>query len=152
MNSSRANSATMAMTAMTALTRVLVLVVLASLASSISAAQAEATRSPQTRLTLARAMAMAEAHYPQIRAALEQQSAARGKIAVARTAYLPRADLLWQTNRATANNIYGLLRASEEKHGKTSRKLYMATPAGRRALRVAKKRVKELFGELFESK
>jgi len=46
----------------------------------------------------------------------------------------------------------GLLRASEEKHGKTSRKLYTATPAGRRALRVAKKRVKELFGELFETK
>jgi PadR family transcriptional regulator len=46
----------------------------------------------------------------------------------------------------------GLLRASEEKHGKTSRKLYRATPAGRRALRVAKKRVKELFGELFEVK
>lgn len=44
----------------------------------------------------------------------------------------------------------GLLRASEEKIGKTSRKLYMATPAGRRALRVAKKRVQELFGELFE--
>lgn len=44
----------------------------------------------------------------------------------------------------------GLLRASEEKHGKTSRKLYSATPAGRRAIRVAKQRVKELFGELFE--
>jgi outer membrane protein TolC len=52
---------------------------------------------------------MAEAHYPQIRAALEQQNAAHGEIAVARTAYLPRADMLWQTNRATANNIYGLL-------------------------------------------
>jgi len=46
----------------------------------------------------------------------------------------------------------GLLRASKEKHGKTSRKLYTATPAGRRALRVAKKRVKELFGEMFERK
>jgi PadR family transcriptional regulator len=46
----------------------------------------------------------------------------------------------------------GLLHASEEKHGKTSRKLYRATPAGRRALRVAKQRVKELFGELFERK
>jgi PadR family transcriptional regulator PadR len=44
----------------------------------------------------------------------------------------------------------GLLRSSEEKHGKTSRRIYTATPAGRRALRVAKKRVKELFGELFE--
>jgi outer membrane protein len=33
----------------------------------------------------------------------------RGEVAVARTAYLPRADMLWQTNRATANNTYGLL-------------------------------------------
>jgi outer membrane protein len=38
-----------------------------------------------------------------------QQRAARSSIAVARTSYLPRTDLLWQTNRATANNIYGLL-------------------------------------------
>jgi PadR family transcriptional regulator PadR len=44
----------------------------------------------------------------------------------------------------------GLLCTSEERHGKTSRRLYVATPAGRRVLRVAKKRVKELFGELFE--
>ena len=28
---------------------------------------------------------------------------------MARTAYLPRADVLWQTDRATANNILGLL-------------------------------------------
>jgi len=98
-NSSRSNSA---------ITRILVLF-LASLAPSISAAQAVATPTPQTRLTLAQALAMADAHYPQIRAALEQQIAAHDEIAVARTAYLPRADMLWQTNRATANNIYGLL-------------------------------------------
>ena len=81
-------------------------IILASLAPSISAAQAGAT---QTRLTLARALEMADAHYPQIRAALERQIAAKAEIAVARTAYLPRADMLWQTNRAAANNIYGLL-------------------------------------------
>ena len=44
----------------------------------------------------------------------------------------------------------GLLRSSEEKRGKTIRRLYRATPAGRRALRTAKQRVKELFGELLE--
>ena len=44
----------------------------------------------------------------------------------------------------------GLLRSSKEKHGKTSRKLYRATPAGKHALQVAKLRVRELFGELFE--
>lgn len=99
MSSSRQNSAV----------RGVLVLLLASLAPSISAAQAGATQSPQTRLTLARALALADAHYPQIRVALEQQIAAHGEIAVARTAYLPRADMLWQTNRATANNIYGLL-------------------------------------------
>ncbi len=44
----------------------------------------------------------------------------------------------------------GLLRSRAEKHGKTVRRFYTATPAGRRALRTAKRRVKELFGELFE--
>jgi outer membrane protein len=63
----------------------------------------------QAKLTLAQAIDLAEKHYPQIRASLEQLVAAQSGIAVARTVYLPRADILWQTNRATANNIYGLL-------------------------------------------
>jgi len=91
-----------------AMTRVAA-VILASFAPSISVAQATETQSPPARLTLAKAIAMADAHYPQIRVALEQQIGARDEIAVARTAYLPRVDMLWQTNRATANNIYGLL-------------------------------------------
>src|SRR5437868_565018 len=64
---------------------------------------------PVRRLTLSQALELAQANYPRIRAAMEQQIAARGGISVARTAYLPRADMLWQTNRATANNVYGLL-------------------------------------------
>lgn len=44
----------------------------------------------------------------------------------------------------------GLLRSSEVKQGKIARRFYKATPAGRRALRAAKARVRELFGELFE--
>jgi outer membrane protein len=88
--------------------RVMVLV-LAFLTPLVSAAQTSAISSQPSRLTLAQAIAMADAHYPRIRAALEQQIAAKGGIAVARTAYLPRVDTLWQTNRATANNIYGLL-------------------------------------------
>ena len=50
-----------------------------------------------------------ESQVPAIQAAQAQQKAAQGAVGVARTAYLPRTDLLWQTNRATANNIYGLL-------------------------------------------
>ena len=79
---------------------------LALLTPPVSAAQTSAISSQPNRLTLPQAIAMADAHYPRIRAALEQQIAAKNTIAVARTAYLPRVDTLWQTNRATANNIY----------------------------------------------
>jgi outer membrane protein len=60
-------------------------------------------------LTLTQVIEAARANYPAIQAAQAQQRAAQGAVGVARTAYLPRTDLLWQTNRATANNIYGLL-------------------------------------------
>jgi len=82
---------------------------LASIVPLTSGAQTSTPKSSPTRLTLAQAVAMADAHYPRIRAALEQQVAATSGVSVARTAYLPRLDTLWQTNRATANNIYGLL-------------------------------------------
>ena len=60
-------------------------------------------------LTLETAVKYALAHYPQIRAALERRAAANGGIALARTAYFPIANALWQSNRATRNNIFGLL-------------------------------------------
>jgi DNA-binding PadR family transcriptional regulator len=44
----------------------------------------------------------------------------------------------------------GWLRSREERDGRSSRRLYEATPAGRRALAAAKEKVRELFGELFE--
>lgn len=44
----------------------------------------------------------------------------------------------------------GYLRSSEERDGKTVRRIYKATPQGRRALKSAKQKVQELFGELFE--
>jgi len=49
-----------------------------------------------------------EMNYPAIQGAQAQLRAARGMISIARTSYLPRTDLLWQTNRAVANNIYHL--------------------------------------------
>lgn len=73
------------------------------------ASRAQTSASPTTHLTLAQAISMADAHYPSIRAALQQRVAAIANVSVARTAYLPRLDTLWQTNRATANNIFGLL-------------------------------------------
>jgi outer membrane protein len=52
---------------------------------------------------------MASANYPAIKASQAELRAAQGVIDVAKTAYLPRTDILWQTNRATANNVLGLL-------------------------------------------
>lgn len=44
----------------------------------------------------------------------------------------------------------GYLYSKEKRIGKTARRVYRATPPGRRALKAAKKKVQELFGELFE--
>ena len=53
--------------------------------------------------TIAAAVQQAGSAYPAIRAAAEQQEAAKGQIGVAQAAYLPRADLLWQLDRTTTN-------------------------------------------------
>ena len=44
----------------------------------------------------------------------------------------------------------GYLRSTEKRNGKSLRKVYRATPLGRKALRAAKSKVRELFGELIE--
>jgi len=44
----------------------------------------------------------------------------------------------------------GYLRSVEKRNGKSRRTVYRATPAGREALRAAKGKVRELFGELIE--
>lgn len=44
----------------------------------------------------------------------------------------------------------GYLRVREERVGQSARRLYRATPAGKRALVGAKEKVRELFGELLE--
>ena len=46
----------------------------------------------------------------------------------------------------------GYLRSATERNGKSMRRVYTATPAGKRALAAAKKKVRELFGELIEGK
>jgi PadR family transcriptional regulator PadR len=45
----------------------------------------------------------------------------------------------------------GYLRSRVEQNGRQSRRLYSATPLGRRALKAAKVKVSELFEELFSA-
>jgi len=86
-------------------------VVLASVVALTTTARAQvgSTPSAPTTLTLDQALQYALDHYPTVRAALEQVNASNANLSVARSASLPRFDSVWQTNRATANNIFGQL-------------------------------------------
>ncbi|MGE0704911.1 MAG: TolC family protein [Vicinamibacterales bacterium] len=72
-------------------------------------AYGSAQQTPDAPLTLRAAVELALRNHPSIRQARAGSQAASDEIGVARTAYLPRADLLWQVNRATRNNVFGLL-------------------------------------------
>ena len=64
---------------------------------------------PPTALTLSRAVEEALKNYPRIQVSKEETEAAVARLRLARTAYLPRVDALGQVNRATRNNVFGLL-------------------------------------------
>lgn len=75
------------------------------------AAQASpvAPPAPVRIFTLQEAVQYATQHYPAVRAAMERRNRARAAVSLARDNYLPKADVLWQLNRGTRNNIAGVL-------------------------------------------
>jgi outer membrane protein TolC len=74
------------------------------------AAFAQSSNDAKTKtFTLEEAVNFALNNYPAVRASLDRVTAAQAGIGFARTNYLPRADMVWQTNRATDNNITGLV-------------------------------------------
>ncbi len=64
---------------------------------------------PPGGLTIRQAVESALRNYPSIKVSQEQIQAAAAGIQLARTAYLPRVDAVAQVNRATRNNVFGLL-------------------------------------------
>jgi outer membrane protein len=80
-----------------------VVIVAVGAASDVQAQPAAASNV----FTLDRAIQYATEHYPTIQAALEQVNASNASVDVARAAYLPRLDSLWQSSRATVNNVFG---------------------------------------------
>jgi outer membrane protein TolC len=92
--------------------RVCALVLLGLLVRHVSV-QAQGIPQPSadaaTPLTLDQALQYAVDHYPTVRAALEQVNASTAGVDVAKSTYLPRLDSLWQSNLATANNVFGQL-------------------------------------------
>lgn len=78
------------------------------MSESVSLAQTS-VKVPEAPLTLDQAVDFALGNYPAVRASMERVLASKEGVSLSRTAYLPRTDLLWQSNRATRNNIFGLL-------------------------------------------
>lgn len=63
----------------------------------------------QVPMTISEAVDSAVRNYPSVRVSQEQINAAAAGIQLARTAYLPRVDAIAQVNRATRNNVFGML-------------------------------------------
>jgi outer membrane protein len=76
---------------------------------AISAALRAQEAAPTVTLTLPQAVESSLKNYPSIRVSQEQMNAAAAAIRLARTAYLPKADAVAEVNRATRNNVFGLL-------------------------------------------
>ncbi len=84
------------------------LLCLAAMAAASLAAQAVPAEPPQTPLTIEQAARLSARNYPAIRSSLAEIAAAGGGVDLAKTAYLPHADLRLAVNRATRNNVFGL--------------------------------------------
>ena len=76
------------------------LLLLSGIVASLSAA---------APLTIEEAVTDASQKYPGVHVSLEQVNAAAAAVNLARTAWLPRADLVGQVNRATHNNVFGMI-------------------------------------------
>jgi outer membrane protein len=64
---------------------------------------------PVRTFTVQEAIEYALANYPAVQAAVERYIAARGGVGLARTNYLPNLSMIYQDNRATRNNVAGVL-------------------------------------------
>jgi len=75
----------------------------------VSRTDAQAQTPSSGPITLNAAVQLALKNYPAIKESRARAQAAEAGIGVARTAYLPHLDMVWQENRATTNNVFGLL-------------------------------------------
>jgi outer membrane protein TolC len=76
---------------------------------AVGPTEALAQTASSAPMTLTDAIQLALKNYPQIVESRARAEAATAGIDAAQTAYLPRLDAVWQENRATSNNVFGLL-------------------------------------------
>ena len=72
-------------------------------------AQETGSERPPGRLTLEAAVELSARNFPTIRASLARVAEAESGITLAKTAYLPQADMRLGVNLATRNNVFGLI-------------------------------------------
>jgi outer membrane protein len=80
-----------------------------ALSAAIALGQDATAERPSAPLTIQTAVELAGRNYPAIRASLAEVAAAQSGVDLAKTAYLPRTDLRLGVNRATRNNVFGLI-------------------------------------------
>ena len=80
-----------------------------ALAAAALRAQDSVAVAPPAPLTLEAAVGFAARNVPEVRASVADAAAAAVAIDLARTAYLPRVDMRAGVNRATRNNVFGLI-------------------------------------------
>ena len=74
------------------------------------AQQTAAPGAPGARqFTVQQAVDYALANYPAVRAAMEQYNASKAGVGLARTAYIPRLDTVWQGDRGSRESVLGVL-------------------------------------------
>src|SRR5215212_1977519 len=69
-------------------------------------APSSVTGVPSSPVSLTEAVRLAVANYPSVQEQRARARAAEEGVSVARTAYLPRLEALWQESRATHNNVF----------------------------------------------
>lgn len=75
---------------------------------AVSSASAQAAPSEGKVFTLQEAIEYGVAHYPAVRASLEEFNSARAGVSVARAQYLPSLSGVYQDSRATQNQVAGI--------------------------------------------
>src|SRR6266850_6739945 len=89
--------------------RAALVVIFALALGKLAPAQTQSSEQTKRVFTLEQAVDFALKNYPAVRASLERVRAAEAGVGLARTNYLPRADMVWQANRGTDKNITGLV-------------------------------------------
>jgi len=75
----------------------------------LACAGEQAQPASSSSFTIQEAVKLALNNYPAVRAALANIQVSAAGVDFARTIYLPRADVLWQMNRATRNSVVGMV-------------------------------------------